>query len=93
MNEIKATLPATIGGAEITRFNALRHGVLSRYTVLHPIETEERARDQRRLASQPCDIAVCRFPLPGRRFAGNVVALLASRAALSSGAVQGAFCE
>jgi hypothetical protein len=34
MNEIKSNLPATIGGAEITRFNALRHGVLSRYTVL-----------------------------------------------------------
>jgi hypothetical protein len=34
MNEIKSTLPATIGGTEITRFNALRHGVLSRYTVL-----------------------------------------------------------
>ena len=34
MNETKSTLPAKIGGAEITRFNALRHGVLSRYTVL-----------------------------------------------------------
>ena len=34
MNEIKSYLPATIGGTEITRFNALRHGVLSRYTVL-----------------------------------------------------------
>jgi hypothetical protein len=34
MNEIKSTLPATVGGTEITRFNALRHGVLSRYTVL-----------------------------------------------------------
>jgi hypothetical protein len=28
------TLPAETGGAEVTRFNALRHGVLSRYTVL-----------------------------------------------------------
>ena len=28
------TLPAETGGTEITRFNALRHGVLSRYTVL-----------------------------------------------------------
>jgi hypothetical protein len=28
------TLPAATGGTEITRFNALRHGVLSRYTVL-----------------------------------------------------------
>ena len=26
MNEIKSTLPAKIGGTEITRFNALRHG-------------------------------------------------------------------
>ena len=34
MNETKSTLPAKIGGTEITRFNALRHGVLSRYTVL-----------------------------------------------------------
>ena len=34
MNETKSILPAKIGGAEITRFNALRHGVLSRYTVL-----------------------------------------------------------
>jgi hypothetical protein len=28
------TLPAETGGTDITRFNALRHGVLSRYTVL-----------------------------------------------------------
>ena len=34
MNETKSILPAKIGGTEITRFNALRHGVLSRYTVL-----------------------------------------------------------
>src|SRR5271155_5264572 len=34
MNEINSNLPAKIGGTEITRFNALRHGVLSRYTVL-----------------------------------------------------------
>jgi hypothetical protein len=34
MNETKSTLPATIGGTGITRFNALRHGVLSRYAVL-----------------------------------------------------------
>jgi hypothetical protein len=34
MNETKSTLSAKIGGAEITRFNALRHGVLSRYIVL-----------------------------------------------------------
>ena len=33
MNENNA-LPAETGGTEITRFNALRHGVLSRYTVL-----------------------------------------------------------
>ena len=26
--------PGATGGTEITRFNALRHGVLSRYTVL-----------------------------------------------------------
>src|SRR5271163_3409529 len=34
MNEINSNLPAKIGGTETTRFNALRHGVLSRYTVL-----------------------------------------------------------
>ncbi|MGH8570455.1 MAG: hypothetical protein ACREXU_21240 [Gammaproteobacteria bacterium] len=34
-----ASLPAQTGGTEITRFNALRHGVLSRYTVL-PWEAE-----------------------------------------------------
>ena len=34
MTETKPTLPADTGGTEITRFNALRHGVLSRYTVL-----------------------------------------------------------
>jgi hypothetical protein len=28
------TLSAETGGTDITRFNALRHGVLSRYTVL-----------------------------------------------------------
>jgi hypothetical protein len=34
MTETKPTLPAEIRGTEITRFNALKHGVLSRYTVL-----------------------------------------------------------
>ena len=34
MNEPKPALPLETGGTEITRFNALRHGVLSRYTVL-----------------------------------------------------------
>jgi hypothetical protein len=34
MTETKPALPAETGGTEITRFNALRHGVLSRYTVL-----------------------------------------------------------
>src|SRR5580700_5450690 len=34
MKETKPALPAETGGTEITRFNALRHGVLSRYTVL-----------------------------------------------------------
>jgi len=34
MTETKPNLPAETGGADITRFNALRHGVLSRYTVL-----------------------------------------------------------
>jgi hypothetical protein len=34
MTEATTTSPAEIGGTSITRFNALRHGVLSRYTVL-----------------------------------------------------------
>jgi hypothetical protein len=34
MTETKPTLPTETVGTEITRFNALRHGVLSRYTVL-----------------------------------------------------------
>jgi hypothetical protein len=34
MNESRSIPPAKICGAEITRFNALRHGVLSRYAVL-----------------------------------------------------------
>ena len=34
MTRTTQTLPAETGGTEITRFNALRHGVLSRYTVL-----------------------------------------------------------
>ena len=34
MTEIKPILPAESSGTAMTRFNALRHGVLSRYTVL-----------------------------------------------------------
>jgi hypothetical protein len=34
MTEFRTVLPAESTGTEITRFNALRHGVLSRYTVL-----------------------------------------------------------
>jgi len=34
MSTTPQTLPAETGGTDITRFNALRHGVLSRYTVL-----------------------------------------------------------
>jgi len=34
MTETNPDRPADTGGTEITRFNALRHGVLSRYTVL-----------------------------------------------------------
>jgi hypothetical protein len=34
MSELKSTPPAATGGTEVTRFNALRHGILSRYTVL-----------------------------------------------------------
>ncbi len=34
MTEATPMLPAETGGTEITRFNALRHGILSQYTVL-----------------------------------------------------------
>ena len=34
MTKTTQTLPDETGGTDITRFNALRHGVLSRYTVL-----------------------------------------------------------
>jgi len=34
MSEIAFNPPTETGGTEMTRFNALRHGVLSRYTVL-----------------------------------------------------------
>ena len=34
MTECQLPLPAETGGTDITRFNALKHGVLSRYTVL-----------------------------------------------------------
>jgi hypothetical protein len=34
MTRATQTLPAETSGTDITRFNALRHGVLSRYTVL-----------------------------------------------------------
>jgi hypothetical protein len=34
MTQTNAAMPAETGGTEITRFNALRHGMLSRYTVL-----------------------------------------------------------
>ena len=37
------TLPTEPGGTDITRFNALRHGVLSRYTVL-PWESADEYR-------------------------------------------------
>lgn len=43
MTETKSDLSAESGGTEITRFNALRHGVLSRYTVL-PWESADEYR-------------------------------------------------
>ena len=41
MTKTTQTLPAETGGTDITRFNALRHGVLSRYTVLPWESTDE----------------------------------------------------
>jgi hypothetical protein len=43
MTETKSDMQTEPGGTEITRFNALRHGVLSRYTVL-PWESAEEYR-------------------------------------------------
>ena len=34
MTEIQPNLPAETSGTDVSRFNALRHGILSRYTVL-----------------------------------------------------------
>ena len=47
MTEIKPILPAESSSTEMTRFNALRHGVLSRYTVL-PWEDADEYRALRR---------------------------------------------
>jgi hypothetical protein len=44
MTETEPTLSPETGGTEVTRFNALRHGVLSRYTVL-PWEDADEYRD------------------------------------------------
>ena len=41
MNDSTLVLPADAAGTEVTRFNALRHGVLSRYTVLPWEDAEE----------------------------------------------------
>jgi hypothetical protein len=43
MKRTTQTLPAETSGTDITRFNALRHGVLSRYTVL-PWESADKYR-------------------------------------------------
>lgn len=43
MTQTTQTLPAETGGTDITRFNALRHGLLSRYTVL-PWESSDEYR-------------------------------------------------
>ena len=41
MTSTTEALPVETGGTDITRFNALRHGVLSRYTVLPWESTDE----------------------------------------------------
>ena len=41
MTEPMSSLPTEAGGTAVTRFNALRHGVLSRYTVLPWEDAEE----------------------------------------------------
>ena len=48
MNDTISRNSADTGGTEITRFNALRHGLLSRYTVLPWEDADEyRARGRR----------------------------------------------
>ena len=44
MTQTKPTLSAETGGTEITRFNALRHGMLSRYTVFDSLPFENPLR-------------------------------------------------
>src|SRR5262245_14991824 len=48
MSETKSNLPAESGSTELTRFNALRHGVLSRYIVLPWEDADEYAPSSRR---------------------------------------------
>src|SRR6267154_4918483 len=54
MNETKSALPAKIGGTDITRYNALRHGVLSRYTVLPWESTDEYRAVVEALVAEHC---------------------------------------
>jgi hypothetical protein len=77
MTQIKPTLSAETGSTEITRFNALRHGVLSRYTVLPWEDADEYRALVASLAAEhapqgPTEIGVrgfllthCGFHLPG----------------------------
>ena len=55
MTTTTQTLRAETGGTDVTRFNALRHGVLSRYTVL-PWEDANEYR-----AVRPCVLLAGRY--------------------------------
>jgi hypothetical protein len=54
MTSTTETLPAETGGTDITRFNALRHGVLSRYTVLPWESTDEYRAIVEALVAEHC---------------------------------------
>ena len=50
--EPDAILPTEAGGTEITRFNALKHGILSRYTVLPWEDADENRAPVMALATE-----------------------------------------
>lgn len=52
MTKTESDLPAETGGTDITRFNALRHGVLSRYTVLPWEDADEYCKLTAALAAE-----------------------------------------
>jgi hypothetical protein len=62
MSEIAFNLPTETGSTEMTRFNALRHGVLSRYTVAPWKDAEEYSAEDGRLVGNFGDSAAAEVP-------------------------------